>query len=81
MTKKKQTRKRQKRKTSLPANVYGDSTVREVMVAGYWFPVKPGTWRVDLRGPYLHATWKDRIAGTRYSAFISKCQMVEHGNK
>ena len=57
--------------------LFKDPTVTEVMVGNQWWPVKPGSWRVDLRGPFLHAAWiSDQ--GTHFSAFISKVQMVRH---
>lgn len=64
-------------KKRLPAKVYKDATINAVMVNGEWYDVAPGTWTVDVRGPFLHATWKDH-AGLRFSAFIRHVQMVSH---
>ena len=58
-------------------NVYRDATVIDVMVGGHWFSVLPGSWIVDLRGPYRHAGWLN-TERNRYSAFISHVQMVRH---
>jgi len=60
-----------------PQQYFKDASVIAVMVGGQWFPVKEGSWRVDLRGPYLHAAWRDGQQ-VRYSAFISQVQMVRH---
>lgn len=56
---------------------FSDATVVGVMVGTQWHPVAAGTWTVDLRGPYMHATWLDG-EGVRYSAGVSQVQMVRH---
>lgn len=65
---------RRKKKVS---QTFKDGTVVSVMVGNQWFPVKPGSWFVDLRGPYLHAAWRDP-QGVKFTAFITKVQMVRH---
>lgn len=64
--------------------LFTDATVTAVMVGGQWHAVRPGSWSVDLRGPYLHAGWRDGAEqhggqAPRYTAFISQVQMVRHG--
>lgn len=61
----------------MPRLKYDDATVAAVMVGNQWFPVVPGTWTVNISGPFHHASWLGPL-GHRYSAFISHTQMVRH---
>ncbi|MGE0363356.1 MAG: hypothetical protein AB7R67_21770 [Vicinamibacterales bacterium] len=69
-------RQRQGTGTAGPPPVLSDATVIGVMVGGRWHSVEPGTWRVDLRPPFVHAAWRDTKG--RLSAFLSHVQMVRH---
>lgn len=65
-----------KKRKSAPAKRFTDATVCQVMVGGTWHTVDRGSWAVDLRGPFMHASWTDGLH--KYSAFISQVQMVRH---
>ena len=70
-------KKKRTRAKKSSQKVFTDASVVSVMVGNQWFTVKPGSWLVDLRGPFLHASWTDDgREPIHYAAFISKVQMV-----